>query len=56
MKKIESVVGGCYEHNVTQFDYKSRWDRVTNDRDTGICVCCFSPCVMSNRMLCKFCK
>ena len=53
MKQIKGVRGGCYEHNVTEHDYKSYW--LKEPSPNGICCCCFSPCEKTDRMRCTRC-
>jgi hypothetical protein len=54
MKSVKRPTeGGCYEHNVTKFEWALAWDRV--EYSYGICICCFKPCDYDERMRCGQC-
>lgn len=54
MKSVKRPTeGGCYEHNVTKFEWALAWDRV--EYSYGICICCFKPCEYDKRMRCEQC-
>ena len=55
MKRVKRPTkGGCFEHNMTIFEWKMAWDRA-KDPVYGICICCYGPCEYTKKMRCRMC-